>query len=72
MFSVLISIYYKELPEHFNACMTSIWDDQTLKPSEIIMIEDGPLTSDLNMMISHWQAKLGDILKITSVHDKNR
>ena len=51
MFSILISIYYKELPEHFNACMTSIWDDQTLKPSEIIMIEDGPLTSDLNMMI---------------------
>ena len=67
MFSVLISIYYKELPEHFNACMTSIWDDQTLKPSEIIMIEDGPLTSDLNMMISHWQAKLGDILKITKL-----
>ena len=70
MFSVLISIYYKELPEHFNACMTSIWDDQTLKPSEIIMIEDGPLTSDLNMMISHWQAKLGDILKITK-HPQN-
>lgn len=40
MFSILVSIYHKELPEHFNACMESIWDHQTLKPSEIILVED--------------------------------
>ncbi|WP_065994510.1 glycosyltransferase [Acinetobacter defluvii] len=67
MFSVLISIYHKEQPQHFNTCMESIWDHQTLKPSEIIMVEDGPLTAELDRVIAQWQAKIGDILKITQL-----
>jgi glycosyltransferase involved in cell wall biosynthesis len=64
MFSVLISIYHKEQPEHFNTCMESIWEHQTLKPTEIIMIEDGPLTPGLDKAIEQWQAKLGDVLRV--------
>ena len=63
-FSVLCSIYYKENPIHFNNCMESIWDNQTLKPSEIILIEDGPLTFELDQVIIHWQKILGDVLKV--------
>lgn len=66
-FSVLISIYYKEQAEHFDACMESIWDNQTLKPSEIIVIEDGPLTPELNKVIAYWKEKIEDILKVTKL-----
>ena len=64
MFSALSSIYHKENPVHFDACMQSIWDKQTLKPTEIILVEDGPLTSDLDSIIAMWKAKLGDVLHI--------
>lgn len=64
MFSVLSSIYHKEHPAHFNACMESIWDKQTLKPTEIVLIEDGPLTPELDQIIAKWQAKLGKVLRI--------
>ena len=64
LFSALISIYYKEIPEHFNTCMQSIWNSQTLKPSEIILIEDGPLTFELDQVIIQWQKTLGDVLKV--------
>lgn len=64
MFSALSSIYHKENPVHFDACMQSIWDKQTLKPTEIILVEDGPLTSDLDRIIAMWKAKLGDVLHI--------
>lgn len=67
MFSVLISIYHKEQPQHFNTCMESIWDHQTLKPSEIIMVEDGPLTPELDQVIAQWQEKIGNVLKITKL-----
>lgn len=67
MFSILISIYHKEQPEHFNTCMQSIWDNQTLKPSEIVMVEDGPLTPALYEAISYWQEKIGKALKITKL-----
>ncbi|MBE2173390.1 glycosyltransferase [Acinetobacter oleivorans] len=64
MFSVLSSIYHKEHPLHFNSCMESIWDKQTLKPTEIVLIEDGPLTPELDQIISKWQAKLGKVLRV--------
>lgn len=62
-FSVLMSIYFKESPAWFNRAMQSIWDEQTVKPNEIILVQDGPLTSELDNMISIWANKLGDILK---------
>jgi len=64
-FSVLISIYFKEQPDHFNTCMESIWNNQKVKPSEIIMVEDGPLTPELDQIIKYWEEKLENILKVT-------
>ena len=67
MFSALSSIYHKENPVHFDACMQSIWDKQTLKPTEIILVEDGPLTVELDQIIAQWQEKIGAILKVTKL-----
>ncbi|MFW2014568.1 glycosyltransferase [Acinetobacter bereziniae] len=63
-FSVLSSIYHKEHALHFNSCMESIWDKQTLKPTEIVLIEDGSLTPELDQIIAKWQAKLGRVLRV--------
>ena len=62
-FSVLMSIYHKEKAEYFNRAMQSIWDEQTIKPDEIILVEDGKLTDELYSVIDKWQEKLGDIFK---------
>ena len=67
-FSVLMSIYYKEQPEYFNRAMLSIWDDQTIRPGEIVLIEDGPLSKELYMVIKSWKVKLGNSLII--IHSK--
>lgn len=50
-FSVLISVYWKEKPAYIHKALRSIWNDQTLKPSEIILVEDGPLTDELDKEI---------------------
>ena len=62
-FSVLMSIYYKEKPEHFDRAMKSIWDEQTVKPNEIVLVQDGKLTEELYEVINKWQDKLGDVFK---------
>lgn len=49
-FSVLLSIYYKENPIYFRECLDSIYN-QTLLPDEVILVEDGPLTKELNNII---------------------
>ena len=40
-FSVLISIYKKEKPQYLKEALESIYIFQTLKPNEIILVEDG-------------------------------
>lgn len=69
-FSVLLSIYHKEDPLHFNEALVSIWDQQTLKPDEIVLIKDGPLTSELEQVIDKWKDKLKDKF-IVSALEKN-
>ena len=70
MLSVLMSIYYKERPEYFDQAMKSIWDNQSMKPDQIVLVEDGPLTPELYDMIKNWKQKLGEILDIVSL-EKN-
>lgn len=61
-FSVLLSVYKNENPVFLNRALLSIWDAQTLKPDQIVLVKDGPLTPELNAEIGQWQNKLGDTL----------
>lgn len=55
-FSVLISIYYKESPQYFREALDSIFA-QTLLPTEIVLVKDGPLTPELDAVISEYSAR---------------
>ena len=70
MFSVLLSIYHRESVDYFDKCMKSIWDRQTLKPSEIVLVVDGWLPESLDAKIVFWKEKLGHVLNII-VLEKN-
>ena len=59
-----MSIYYKEQAEYFNRAMESIWNEQTIKPNEIVLVQDGNLTDELYESINKWQEALGDICKV--------
>ena len=55
-FSVLMSLYIKENPNYFRECMESILR-QTLQPKEIVIVKDGPLTKELEMVLEEYQGK---------------
>lgn len=58
-----MSVYYKENQEYLDLAIESIWDKQTLKPTEIILVEDGKLTDELYHILEKWDLKLGEIFK---------
>lgn len=62
--SVLMSVYKSEKPRFLNRALRSVWSDQILKPNEIILIEDGPLSRELIEVIENWKSELGDKLVI--------
>lgn len=63
MFTILMSLYYKEKAEFFDSCMRSIWFDQSVKPSEIVLVVDGPIGEELEDILQKWQTLLGGLLK---------
>ena len=55
-FSVLMSLYFKEKPEYARACFESLLA-QTVKASEWVIVEDGPLTDELYALLDEYEAK---------------
>ncbi|MBE6330825.1 MAG: glycosyltransferase [Bacteroidales bacterium] len=62
--SVLMSVYWSETGKNLDRAIQSVWTDQTIKPFEIVLIEDGVLTDDLYSVIALWKNKLEDKLVI--------
>lgn len=56
-FSVLMSVYYKEHPSYLKQSLNSIWN-QTVRPTEIVLVKDGPLTPQLDKVIDDVIAKM--------------
>lgn len=65
-----MSVYKSEKPEYLERAFQSVWIDQTMKPDQIVLIEDGPLAQNLHRIISKWQQQLGDKLTII-VNEEN-
>ena len=63
-FSLLMSLYIKESPEYLNDCFNSVFCNQTIKPKEIVLVLDGPITEDLSNIINFWSKKIKSILKV--------
>lgn len=70
-FSVLMSVYYKEKPEFLDLSLKSILIEQTVVPTEIVMIKDGKLTNELEKVIKKYTKKFPDIIK-TYAFEENR
>lgn len=68
-FSVLMSIYYKEDPEFLKQSLNSVLE-QTLKPSEIVLVKDGELTYELDEVINQFVVQYPNMFKIVAL-EKN-
>lgn len=62
-FSVAISVYKNDAPIFFDRALESITDAQTVKPSEIVLVVDGPVSDEINKVITKYEEK-HDTLKV--------
>lgn len=69
-FSCLVSLYKKEKPAYFKVAMDSILN-QTLLPDEIVLVEDGKLTEELDNIINDYVNQYPELFKIVAF-DENR
>lgn len=62
-FSVLMSVYKREKPEYLDEALSSI-ENQTIIPTEIILVEDGPIPIELKKVIIKHKKNGVIVLKI--------
>lgn len=62
-YSVLFSLYNKEKPEYLVASIESMIH-QTLKPDEIVVVKDGPITMELEAVLDNYVAMYPNIFTI--------
>lgn len=56
-FSVLMSVYKNDDPCFLRQSLASIYDDQTKRPDEIVVVFDGPLTSELYKVLDDFRVE---------------
>lgn len=56
--SVLMSVCKSENANYLDRALRSVWTDQTLKPDEIVLVEDGVLGDELMRVIVNWKSLL--------------
>lgn len=62
-YSVLMSVYKNDSPEYLNIALESIYNKQTRKPDEIVVVFDGPLNDELYKVLDHFIVGKEDIVR---------
>lgn len=65
-----MSVYKSEKPEYLERSLQSIWDDQICKPNKIVLVQDGPVGTELSEVLNRWTERLGETI-ILLVNEKN-
>lgn len=66
-FSVLMSLYAKERPEYLRQSLDSVFS-QTLRADEVVLVEDGPLTYELDSVVKEYQDNYSE-LKVVALSE---
>lgn len=69
-FSVLMAVYKAENPTFLQQAIESIYHHQILKPSQVVIVKDGLLPDELEIVLTRMESELNGKLKTVSL-EKN-
>lgn len=67
-YSILMSLYIKEKPEYLDVAIKSMID-QTLKPDEIVIVKDGPITIELQNILDKYIKECPNLFNIVGYEE---
>ncbi len=69
-FSICTSIYKNDNPEYVRVALDSMLINQSVKPNEIVLVQDGPVPYELSCLLIEYKDKYGEVLNIIKL-EKN-
>ncbi|MBR5239719.1 MAG: glycosyltransferase [Clostridia bacterium] len=67
-YSVLMSVYHKEQPTHLRVAVESMLN-QTVPPSDFVIVCDGPLTEELDRVIDEFKNQAPELFQIVRLEE---
>lgn len=62
-YSVLMSVYKNDSPDFLKVALESIYDKQTKKPDEVVVVFDGPISDELHRVLDAFQIGKEEVVK---------
>lgn len=63
-FSVCTSVYKNDKPEFVRVALDSMLVNQSMKPTEIVLVQDGPVPDGLSLLLSEYETKYPEVMHI--------
>lgn len=63
-FSIITSIYKNDKPEYVRVALDSMLVNQSVKPTEIILVQDGPVPESLSTLLSEYENKYPEVMHV--------
>ena len=64
LFSVCTSVYKNDKPEFVRDALDSMLVHQSVKPDEIVLVQDGPVPEELSLLLAEYEGKYPKVLHI--------
>ena len=68
-FSVITSVYKNDTSDCVRVALDSMLVNQTVKPDDIVMVQDGPVPEELSIVLDEYQSRYGGIFNIIRLSD---
>lgn len=63
-FSVCTSVYKNDRPEYVRVALDSMLVDQSVKPAEIVLVQDGPVPEGLSLLLSEYESTYPNVMHV--------
>lgn len=63
-FSIITSVYKKDNPEYVRVALDSMLVDQSVRPNEIVLVQDGPVPETLSSVLAEYEANYAKVMHI--------
>ncbi len=63
-FSVCTSVYKNDKPDYVRVALDSMLVHQSIKPDEIVLVQDGPVPYELSHLLMEYKDKYGEVFNV--------
>ena len=69
-FSVITSVYKNDKPEFVRVALDSMLVHQSVKPNEIVLVQDGPVPVELSAILTEYEDKYPELIRVIRLEKK--